>query len=131
MRPTDSNSGRAPPSESLTNSNSVAKLPGRWLSLNRSLIHSVARAPSLNRMAASNINSDAAIQANFSGSGSFANTNMAARGLIQLNHIAHWSFFLTTSVHSLKNIDFPFPEATTKQLMYGTYTMPSQYFESN
>jgi hypothetical protein len=62
---------------------------------------------------------------------SFADTIMAARGLIQLNHIAHWSFFFTTSVHSLKKMDFPFPEATAKQLMYGTYSMPSQYFKSN
>ncbi|PLW41447.1 hypothetical protein PCASD_07166 [Puccinia coronata f. sp. avenae] len=35
--------GRAPPSESLTDSNSVAKRPGP-LSLNGSAIHSVARA---------------------------------------------------------------------------------------
>jgi hypothetical protein len=62
---------------------------------------------------------------------SFADTNMAARGLIQLNHIAHWSFFLTTLVHSLMKMDFPFPEATAKQLMYGTYPMPFQYFDSN
>jgi hypothetical protein len=62
---------------------------------------------------------------------SFADSDMAARGLIQLNHIAHWSFFLTTSVDCLMKMTFPFPEATAKQLMYGTYSMPSNYFENN
>jgi hypothetical protein len=62
---------------------------------------------------------------------SFASTDMAARGLIQLNHIPHWSFFLTTSVQSLMKMIFPFPEATAQQFMYGTNTMPPKYFESN
>jgi hypothetical protein len=56
---------------------------------------------------------------------------MAVRGLIQLNHIAHWSFFLTKTTHLLMKMDFPFPEATAGQLMYGTYSMPSKYFDNN
>jgi hypothetical protein len=43
---------------------------------------------------------------------SFTDTDMAVRGLIQLNHIAHWSFFLTLTTHALMKMDFPFPEAT-------------------
>jgi hypothetical protein len=62
---------------------------------------------------------------------SFSDNDMAVRGLIQLNHIAHWSFFLTTSVHSLRKMNFPFPEATASQLMYGTSSMLSKYFENN
>ncbi|PLW34804.1 hypothetical protein PCASD_12662 [Puccinia coronata f. sp. avenae] len=62
---------------------------------------------------------------------SFLPTDMAPRGLIQLNHIPHWSFFLTTSVPSLMKMICPFPEATAHQFMYGTYTMPPKYFETN
>ncbi|PLW10034.1 hypothetical protein PCANC_22772 [Puccinia coronata f. sp. avenae] len=66
MRPSDSNSGAGPPSESLTDSNLVAL--AFWPpSLNRFLIHSVARRPSLNRMAASDVNSDATIRASIAG----------------------------------------------------------------
>ncbi|PLW44595.1 hypothetical protein PCASD_05154 [Puccinia coronata f. sp. avenae] len=45
-----------------------AGLDGRIQVLNRFLIHSVARRPSLNRMAASDVNSDATIQASIAGS---------------------------------------------------------------
>jgi hypothetical protein len=62
---------------------------------------------------------------------SFANTDMVARGLIQVNHIPHWSFFLTTSVPSLMKMRCPFPKATARQLMYGTYSMPAEYFVIN
>ncbi|PLW23469.1 hypothetical protein PCASD_13630 [Puccinia coronata f. sp. avenae] len=62
---------------------------------------------------------------------SFANTDMVPRGLIQVNHIPHWSFFLTMSVPSLMKMRCPFPEATARQLMYGTYSMPAEYFVIN
>ncbi|PLW29133.1 hypothetical protein PCASD_15996 [Puccinia coronata f. sp. avenae] len=62
---------------------------------------------------------------------SFANTDMVARGLIQVNHIPHWSFFLTTSVPSLMKMRCPFPKATARQLIYGTYSMPAEYFDNN
>jgi hypothetical protein len=41
------------------------------------------------------------------------------------------STFLTTTAHALMKMDFPFPEATAQQLMYGTYSMPSKYFDLN
>jgi hypothetical protein len=63
MRPFNSNMGKVPPSESLTNSNSVGP-PG----LNWFLIHVVVRHLILNWMAASNINSDATIQTSIAGS---------------------------------------------------------------
>ena len=58
---------------------------------------------------------------------SFPTTDLVVRGMIQLNHIPHWSNFLTASVESLTKMGFPLSSAN--QIMYGTQTLPAEYFE--
>ena len=58
---------------------------------------------------------------------SFPTMDLVVRGMIQLNHIPHWSNFLTASVESLTKMGFPLLSAN--QIMYGTQTLPAEYFE--
>ncbi|EFP83738.1 uncharacterized protein PGTG_09451 [Puccinia graminis f. sp. tritici CRL 75-36-700-3] len=58
----------------------------------------------------------------------FQPTDMVPRGLIQLNHIAHWSTFLTMTARDLTLMSFP--EATARQIIYGTTSLRSDLLES-
>ncbi|KAA1110224.1 hypothetical protein PGT21_014885 [Puccinia graminis f. sp. tritici] len=58
----------------------------------------------------------------------FSASNMVPRGMIQLNHIEHWSTFLTLNVAGLMHLHFP--ETTARQIKYGIATLDPDMFEN-
>ncbi|KAA1123371.1 hypothetical protein PGTUg99_016794 [Puccinia graminis f. sp. tritici] len=57
----------------------------------------------------------------------FQPSDMVPRGLIQLNHIAHWTSFLTLTHRDLVLLNFP--EATARQIIYGATSLRANLLE--
>ncbi|KAA1120118.1 hypothetical protein PGT21_037173 [Puccinia graminis f. sp. tritici] len=57
----------------------------------------------------------------------FQPSDMVPRGLIQLNHIAHWTSFLTLTHRDLVLLSFP--EATARQIIYGATSLRANLLE--
>ncbi|KAI7948325.1 hypothetical protein MJO29_009990 [Puccinia striiformis f. sp. tritici] len=56
----------------------------------------------------------------------FTDNDLILRGLIKMNHIAHWSSFLTLTVSGLMRLSFP--EMTARQIKYGANNLDPDYY---
>ncbi|KAH9455303.1 hypothetical protein Pst134EA_022774 [Puccinia striiformis f. sp. tritici] len=56
----------------------------------------------------------------------FAHNDLIPRGLIKMNHITHWSSFLTLTVSGLMRLNFP--EMTARQIKYGANNLDPDYY---
>ncbi|KAI7947848.1 hypothetical protein MJO28_009756 [Puccinia striiformis f. sp. tritici] len=56
----------------------------------------------------------------------FTDNDLIPRALIKMNHIAHWSSFLTLTVSGLMRLNFP--EMTARQIKYGADNLDPDYY---